>query len=79
MLKGGILNPQMAKVFAETGHKDTIVSAINQANSAVVPVYAFDRLPAGGKLLTFVVFDAITAGKAAADALAKGINDTGKE
>lgn len=25
MLKGGILNPQMAKVFAETGHKDTIV------------------------------------------------------
>lgn len=25
MLKGGILNPQMAKVFAETGHMDTIV------------------------------------------------------
>jgi len=25
MLKNGILNPQIAKVFAETGHKDTIV------------------------------------------------------
>jgi D-ribose pyranase len=25
MLKGGILNPQIAKVFAETGHMDTIV------------------------------------------------------
>lgn len=25
MLKGGILNPQIARVFAETGHKDTIV------------------------------------------------------
>lgn len=25
MLKGGILNPQMARVFAETGHMDTIV------------------------------------------------------
>ncbi|MFZ2539517.1 MAG: D-ribose pyranase [Oscillospiraceae bacterium] len=25
MLKGGILNPQMAKVFAQTGHMDTIV------------------------------------------------------
>lgn len=25
MLKGGILNPQMAKLFADTGHKDMIV------------------------------------------------------
>jgi len=25
MLKGGILNPQIARVLAETGHKDTIV------------------------------------------------------
>ncbi|GMQ59321.1 D-ribose pyranase [Vallitalea sediminicola] len=25
MLKGGILNPQMANLFAELGHKDTIV------------------------------------------------------
>ena len=25
MLKDGILNPQIAKVFAETGHKDMIV------------------------------------------------------
>ena len=25
MLKGGILNPQMARVFAETGHMETIV------------------------------------------------------
>lgn len=27
MLKGGILNPQLAKVFADTGHKDTLVVA----------------------------------------------------
>ena len=57
---------------------NAIVTAINNANSANVPVYAFDRAPAGGKILTFVGYDAISAGKAAADALAKGINNTGK-
>ena len=54
-----------------------IVTAINAASQANVPVFAFDRLPAGGKLATFVGYDAISAGKRAADALAKGLNDKG--
>lgn len=54
-----------------------IVSAINAANQAGIPVFAFDRMPAGGKIKTFVGYDAIAAGKRAADALAKGLNDSG--
>lgn len=66
-----------AALILDPVDSNAIVSAINQANAANVPVYAFDRMPAGGKILTFVGFDAIAAGKKAADALAKGINDKG--
>ncbi|EPZ43134.1 substrate-binding domain-containing protein [Alicyclobacillus acidoterrestris] len=55
-----------------------IVTAINSANKAGIPVFAFDRAPAGGKIETFVGYDAIAAGKRAADALAKSLHDSGK-
>ncbi len=55
-----------------------IVTAINAANKAGIPVFAFDREPAGGKIETFVGYDAIAAGKRAADALAKALNYSGK-
>lgn len=56
---------------------NAIVSAINKANQANIPVFAFDRKPVGGNIVTFVGYDAIQAGRRAADALAQGINETG--
>lgn len=55
-----------------------IVTAINAANQAGIPVFAFDRMPASGKIKTFVGYDAIAAGKRAANALAKALNGKGK-
>lgn len=52
-------------------------ASVNAANSASVPVMAFDRQPAGGNLATFVGYDAIHAGHNAADALAKGMHEKG--
>jgi len=52
-------------------------SSVNAATSANVPVMAFDRRPDGGNLTTFVGYDAIQAGRTAADALAKGLGDKG--
>jgi ribose transport system substrate-binding protein len=53
-------------------------SSVTQANRAGIPVMAFDRKPAGGKLTSFVGYDAIQAGRNAADALAKAIGNRGK-
>lgn len=52
-------------------------ASVNAANQANVPVMAFDRHPDGGKLTTFVGYDAIQAGRNAADSLAKGMGDKG--
>lgn len=52
-------------------------ASVNAANSASIPVMAFDRRPVGGNLATFVGYDAIQAGRNAADALAKGMNNKG--
>jgi ribose transport system substrate-binding protein len=67
-----------AALILDPVDSNAIVSAINKANDAGVPVFAFDRMPAGGKIATFVGYDAINAGKNAADALAKAVNGTGK-
>jgi ribose transport system substrate-binding protein len=66
-----------AALILDPVDSNAIVTAINQANQAKIPVFAFDRKPAGGQLETFVGFDAIQAGKNAADALAKGLNEKG--
>ena len=52
-------------------------ASVTAANSANIPVMAFDRHPDGGKLSSFVGYDAIQAGRNAADALAKGMGDKG--
>ena len=52
-------------------------ASVNAANTANVPVMAFDRQPSGGNLATFVGYDAIQAGRNAADALARGMGDKG--
>jgi ribose transport system substrate-binding protein len=53
-------------------------AGVTAANQAGVPVMAFDRRPDGGNLATFVGYDAIQAGRNAADALAKGLGGNGK-
>lgn len=67
-----------AALILDPVDSNAIVTAINKANQAGIPVFAFDRKPTGGKLVTFIGYDAVQAGKTAADALAKGINNTGK-
>lgn len=52
-------------------------ASVNAANSAGIPVMAFDRQPDSGKLDAFVGYDAIQAGRNAADALAKAIGKKG--
>ena len=52
-------------------------ASVTAANTANIPVMAFDRRPDGGKLSSFVGYDAIQAGRNAADALAKGMGDKG--
>ncbi len=66
-----------AALILDPVDSNAIVTAITQANKANVPVYAFDRKPVGGNIETFVGYDAIEAGKRAADALAKGLNNKG--
>jgi ribose transport system substrate-binding protein len=56
---------------------ESATASVNLANSANIPVMAFDRSPEGGKLATFVGYDAIQAGRNAADALAKGMGNKG--
>lgn len=53
-------------------------AGVTAANQAGIPVMAFDRQPDGGNLETFVGYDAIQAGRNAADALAKGLDERGK-
>ena len=52
-------------------------ASVTEANSVNIPVMAFDRHPDGGKLATFVGYEAIQAGRNAADALAKGMGNKG--
>lgn len=52
-------------------------ASVKAANNANIPVMAFDRKPDAGDLATFVGYDAIQAGRNAADALAKGLGKKG--
>lgn len=56
---------------------DSATASVKAANQAKVPVMAFDRKPSGGDLAAFVGYDAIQAGRNAADALARGVGDKG--
>jgi len=53
-------------------------SIVSQANSAGVPVVAFDRMPQGGDLKAFIGYDAIQAGKNGAKALGEAVGGKGK-
>jgi ribose transport system substrate-binding protein len=79
------LNQATTAVSKQTGilildpvSSQSATSSVAQANGANIPVMAFDRKPAGGKLTSFVGYDAVQAGRNAATALATSIGDKGK-
>jgi ribose transport system substrate-binding protein len=67
-----------AVIILDPVDSNAIVSAIDSANKNNVPVLAFDRKPVGGDIKSFIGFDAILAGKQAADTLGNDLNGTGK-
>ena len=71
------LTKQPGVLIIDPVGSQSATASVNAANSANIPVMAFDRHPDGGKLATFVGYDAIQAGRNAADALAKGMNNKG--
>lgn len=72
------ISKQVGVLIIDPVSSQSATSEVTQANSANVPVMAFDRKPAGGKLTCFVGYDAVQAGRNAADALAKAVGDRGK-
>jgi ribose transport system substrate-binding protein len=69
---------QVGVLIIDPVSSQSATSAVTQANAAKVPVMAFDRKPAGGKLTCFIGYDAVEAGRNAADALARAVGDKGK-
>jgi ribose transport system substrate-binding protein len=72
------ISKQAGVLILDPVSSQSATSAVTQANTANIPVMAFDRKPAGGKLTCFVGYDAIEAGRNAADALAKAVGGKGK-
>jgi ribose transport system substrate-binding protein len=72
------ISKQVGVLILDPVSSQSATSAVNQANSSNIPVMAFDRKPSGGKLTCFVGYDAVEAGRNAADALAKSLGGKGK-
>jgi ribose transport system substrate-binding protein len=71
------LTKQPGVLILDPVSSESAATIVKQANTANIPVMAFDRRPTQGTLDTFVGYDAVQAGQRAADALAKAINSTG--
>jgi ribose transport system substrate-binding protein len=72
------ISKQTGVLIIDPVGSQSATSSVTQANAANIPVMAFDRKPTGGKLTSFIGYDAVQAGKNAADALAKAIGGKGK-
>ncbi len=72
------VSKQVGALIIDPVSTQSATSAVTQANSAKIPVLGFDRMPGGGKLASFVGYDAIEAGKRSADALATSLHGKGK-
>lgn len=72
------ISKQVGVLIIDPVSSQSAGSEVTQANNANVPVMAFDRKPDGGKLTCFVGYDAVQAGRNAADALAKAVAEKGK-
>jgi ribose transport system substrate-binding protein len=57
---------------------DAIIAAIQEANTAKIPVITVDRASNGGTVASHIGFDAIKAGSLAGDYLGKALNGKGK-
>ena len=71
------VSKQVGALIIDPVSTQSATSAVRQANSAKIPVLGFDRKPGGGKLASFIGYDAIEAGKRSADALAKSLHGKG--
>jgi ribose transport system substrate-binding protein len=72
------VSKQVGALIIDPVSTQSATSAVTQANTAKIPVLGFDRMPGGGKLASFIGYDAIEAGKRAADALAKSLHGKGE-
>lgn len=72
------VSKQVGALIIDPVSTQSATSAVTQANSAKIPVLGFDRRPGGGKLASFIGYDAIKAGRNAADALASSLHGKGK-
>ncbi|GGS19228.1 hypothetical protein GCM10010269_67820 [Streptomyces humidus] len=71
------ISKQVGALIIDPVSSQSATSSVSQANNANTPVLAFDRKPESGKLASFIGYDAIQAGRNAADALAKSLNEKG--
>lgn len=77
-LANGALAKKPSVLIVDPVSSDSGASIVKSANSASIPVVAFDRMPNGGDLKGFIGYDATQAGKNAASSLGKALNGKGK-
>lgn len=71
------ISKQVGVLIIDPVSSQSATSSVNQANGANIPVMAFDRKPESGELESFIGYDAIQAGRNAADALAESLDEKG--
>jgi ABC-type sugar transport system substrate-binding protein len=77
-LASAALNKKPAVLIMDPVSSASGGSIVALANTAGVPVVAFDRMPEGGDLKAFIGYDAIQAGKNGAKALGEALGGKGK-
>lgn len=77
-LASAALNKKPAVLIMDPVSSASGGSIVALANTAGVPVVAFDRMPEGGDLKAFIGYDAIAAGKNGAKALGEALGGKGK-
>lgn len=65
---------QVDAILVNAVDTEAIVPAIEQANSADIPVIALDRVPAGGDLATVISSDNVQGGRMAGEELIAAVN-----
>jgi len=77
-LASAALNKKPAVLIMDPVSSASGGSIVTLANTAGIPVVAFDRMPQGGDLKAFIGYDAIQAGKNGAKALGEALGGKGK-
>ncbi|HEY3685792.1 MAG TPA: substrate-binding domain-containing protein [Streptosporangiaceae bacterium] len=71
------VSKQVGVLIIDPVSSQSASTSVTQANQANIPVMAFDRKPAKGKLTSFVGYDAVEAGRNSAKALAEAVGGKG--